>query len=504
MTEENTSAFIMGDQLSLDTSSLKNTRNVVMVESASKCVSGKWHKRRVAFVISAMRHFRDELKKNGYVVDYYEWARDFTSALSEHVKREKIKKLFVMRPKGLTGIRFVSSLGKKLGIYVQVTDNNRFMCPDAEFARWLGRRRQPRIIDFYRMMRKTRGVLMKGGYPAGGRWNYDRENKKSPQPMANFPKPMRAEDDAITSGVIYDVLRRFPDNYGELGTLGIPVDRKGALKWEKEFINRRLVDYGPYEYVMSSRSPTLYHSMTSMLTNAGLLSPHECVEMAESAYDEGKVPVNSAEGYIRQVMGWREYIAGMYTAMAPKIMEYNFFGHDRKLPRFYLDGSLTKMNCMAHAVKAVTETGYTNHTERLMVLGNFALLAGVDPRGLYRWVMKTSIDACEWAAAANTICLSQYADGGRVAMKPYISSASFINTYSDYCKNCHYSWRKKIGEGACPYNYLYWDFIGRTKYYKVKTCRLTIPRRALDRAKPAIKKAYEDESESFIRMIEGQ
>lgn len=502
MSEPDVSAFIMGDQLSIDASSLKNIEKVVMVESAGKCVSGLWHKRRVAFVISAMRHFRDELKSNGYDVDYYEWAPDFTSTLREHVQREGIKKLYVMRPKGLGAIRFVGSLGKRLGIDVETTENNQFMCPDAEFARWLGRRKQPRIIDFYRMMRKTRDILMNDGHPIGGRWTYDRENKKSPRPEASFPPPMIVDDDAITQRVVRDVLDRFPDNFGELGTLGIPVDRRRALEWEKDFIARRLADYGPYEYVMSSRSPTLYHPMASMLMNAGLLTPHDCIEMAETAYDEGRAPINSAEGYIRQVMGWREYIAGMYTSMAPDIMSYDFFGHKRKLPPFYDDASLTRMNCMAHAVRAVAKTGYTNHSERLMVLGNFALLAGTRPHEFYSWAMRTSIDACDWAAAANAICLSQYADGGKVAMKPYVSSASFINAYSDYCGSCHYNWREKFGERACPFNYLYWDFIGRTRYSKVRTCRLTIPRRAFDRARPEVKKAYELESESFLEKIE--
>jgi deoxyribodipyrimidine photolyase-related protein len=493
----------MGDQLSLGISSLHNdAKNVVMVESVRKCGSGKWHKRRVAFIVSAMRHFRNELRNKGYEVDYFEWVPDFTSSLRDHVKRERIKRLYVMKPKGLDAIRFIGSLGKKLSIDVEVTENNQFMCPEAEFARWLGRRKQPRIIDFYRMMRKTRDVLMDRGYPAGGKWTYDRENKKYPLP-ASFPEPMKMSDDVITNGVVEEVLKRFPENYGELAALGIPVDRQGALKWEEDFIDRKLAGYGPYEYVMSSSSPMLYHSMTSVLMNAGLLSSHECVEMAESAYEEGRAPINSAEGYIRQVMGWREYIAGMYTSMAADIMGYNYFGHKRKLPPLYLDGSLTKMNCMAHAVRAIAKSGYTNHSERLMVLGNFALLAGIDPLEFYRWVMKTNIDACEWAAAADAICLSQYADGGKVAMKPYVSSASFINMYSDYCKSCHYSWRKKVGENACPFNYLYWDFIGRTKYYKVKTCRLTIPRRAFDRAKPAAKEAYESESEAFLRMIEG-
>jgi deoxyribodipyrimidine photolyase-related protein len=503
MTERDSSALILGDQLSFNASSLNHgAKNVLMVESADRCGSGKWLKRRVAFVISAMRHFRDELRKKGYEVDYFEWAPDLASALKEHVTRERPDTLYVMEPRNMGAIDRIRSLCKSLPIEVRVTENNQFMCPQQEFNRWLGHRKLPRPQHFYRMMRKKHGVLMDGDTPAGGRWTYDRENRKVPPRGVSFPEPPHVKDDALTKAVIKDVLDRFPDNYGELTSLGMPVDRAGALAREKDFIRRKLPAYGPFEFAMESHSTTLYHSMTSALLNAGLLSPHECVAMAEAAYDDGKVPINSAEGYVKQVLGWREYIAGVYGATAPKIMDYNYFNNHRPLPPMFYDESRTVMNCVRHSIRAFRETGYANHAMRLMVLGNFALLAGIDPYELYQWFLKASIDGCEWATAPNVICLSQYADGGKVAMKPYVSSAGFINTMSDYCGSCYYDPDRKIGEKACPFNYLYWHFIGSQETQRIKNCRLTILRREWEKAGPEKQRALESESEAFLKDME--
>jgi deoxyribodipyrimidine photolyase-related protein len=242
--------------------------------------------------------------------------------------------------------------------------------------------------------------------------------------------------------------------------------------------------------------------MTSALLNAGLLSPHESVAMAVAAYDEGKVPISSAEGYVKQILGWREYIAGTYRATASDILGYNYFHNHRHLPPLFEDESLTKMNCVWHALKAVRETGYINHSARLMVLGNFALLAGIDPLELYHWFLKTNLDGCEWATAPNVICQSQYADGGKVAMKPYVSSAGFINTMSDYCGQCYYDPHSKAGERACPYNFLYWNFIGSQATYRVKNCRLTIPHRQWERTELMKQETLKAEAEAFLDSLE--
>jgi deoxyribodipyrimidine photolyase-related protein len=201
-------------------------------------------------------------------------------------------------------------------------------------------------------------------------------------------------------------------------------------------------------------------------------------------------------------MGWREFIAGMYTATSSEILDYNYFHHKNKLPAFFRDGSKTRMNCVRHAIESIRKTGYVNHTARLMVLGNLALLIGVDPRALYEWSMEAFVDACEWAAAPNAICLSQFADGGRIAMKPYVSSASLINRTSDYCDSCYYDPGAKLSENACPFNYLYWNFMAGEKTYEIKSCRLTIPHRMLEKTKPSVRDAYERKTGEFIRSLE--
>jgi deoxyribodipyrimidine photolyase-related protein len=306
----------------------------------------------------------------------------------------------------------------------------------------------------------------------------------------------------MTRTVVREVLEKFPDNYGELKSLGMPVDGPGALAWEEEFISKRLPEYGPYEFAMNSHSTTLYHSKTSALLNAGLLLPQECVAMAVSAYDAGKAPINSTEGYVKQILGWREFIAGMYGATAQEILNYNYFDNHRHLPPLFDNESLTAMNCVWHSIRAIRETGYANHSMRLMVLGNFALLAGINPGELYDWFLKTNLDGTEWATAPNVICLSQYADGGKVARKPYVSSAGFINTMSDYCSKCHYDPDIKTGEKACPFNYLYWSFIGSQATYRIRNCRLTIPHREWERTGHEKREVMESEAKKFVSDVE--
>jgi deoxyribodipyrimidine photolyase-related protein len=406
-----------------------------------------------------------------------------------------------MRPKNYRGSTFVDSLEASLGIEVEVRDNNQFMCLQAEFDRWLEAHRSPSIDTFYRMMRKTREVLVESGKPAGGRWNFDRENYMPPAITIPPPAP-ETKDDRLTRGVIEEVNLRFPENFGELEHLSLPVDRESALVWERDFIGHRLESYGLYENLMLSDHPVLFRSRTSALLNAGLLSPGECIAMAEEAYDDGKVSLPSAEGYIRRIMGWREYIAGLYTAMAPEVTGYNYLNARRNLPPFFRDERLTRMNCVQHIIRAVREQGYASHVARLMVLGNFALLAGIEPRQFYRWSMEAFEDSCEWACAPNAICLALYADGGVIGRKPYAASAAFINARSDYCRGCHYSPYERTTEDACPYNFLYWSFIDEEERLLKRSCQMTVPHRALERMSLREREICTRKARSFLDEIE--
>jgi deoxyribodipyrimidine photolyase-related protein len=375
----------------------------------------------------------------------------------------------------------VDSLGQRTGIETETFENNQFMCPQAEFDRWLKSHSTPTIDTFYRMMRKTRYVLMEEGRPEDGKWNFDRENYTPPESIMPSPPVPGIPDDTLTQRVIEEVNSRFPDSFGELEALGLPVDRDNAMAWEKGFIEEKLENFGPYENLMLTGNPVLYRSRTSALLNTGLLLPGECIAMAEAAYMENKVQLPSAEGYIRRIMGWREYVAGMYASMAPDIKGYNYFNARRRLPAFFRDERLTQMNCVKQTIRSAREQGYASHVARLMVLGNFALMAGIDPAEFDEWSMEAFDDACEWACAPNAICLALFADGGRIGRKPYAASAAFINKRSDFCQHCRYSPHERTGEDACPYNFLYWSFMEEEKRPLRRSCQMTVPRLALGR-----------------------
>ena len=496
-----TAALVLGDQLDPAGAAIAGGAGaLLMIESAAMC-RGR-HKRNVAFTISAMRHFRDEQRARGRDVHYYEWSPDLLSGLRRFVADSGVEKLRVMRPLNYRGSAFVDALGQRLGIGVELLDNDQLMCPRAEFDRWLKAHKAPSIDAFYRMMRRTRGVLMENGRPAGGRWNFDRENYTPPALVASPPPAPVVEDDGLTRGVIAEVNLRFPDSFGELDRLGLPVDRRGALAWERAFVADRLAGYGPYENLMLSGHPVLYRSRTAELLNAGLLRPEECVAMAEQAYDDRRVPLPSAEGYIRRIMGWREYVAGMYAALGPGLKRFNYFNAKRRLPAFFHDEGLTRMNCVRHAIASARRHGYASHVARLMVLGNFALMAGIDPAAFYRWSLEAFDDACDWAGAPNAICLALYADGGLVGRKPYAASAAFINARSDYCRNCHYSPHEKTTWNACPYNFLYWSFMEEEERPLSRSCQMTVPHRALERMSPGEREACVRKAAEFLEAIE--
>lgn len=501
MAINHSSVLIFGDQLNSAISSLKSSgaENIVMIESTRKCSSKRWHKRRIALIISSMRHFRDELRSEGYDVDYYEWDCCFTSALKKHVADKKIKTLFVMKPKNRDGIKFIESLDERLGIEVKITANSLFICPEDDFKKWAAGKKRPLMESFYRMMRRKNNVLMDGDKPAGGAWNFDKENRKPPPHKEKFPGNMALEDDNITNKVIADVNTKFPENFGELKSINYPVDRKRALKWLDMFINEKLAKFGPYEDAMLSSENVLFHSRASALMNIGLILPEESVRAAEKAYYDGIAPINSAEGYIRQILGWREYMAGMYSIL-PDILTFNYFKNTGALPSFYWDESLAGMNCLHNAIRSVRETGYTHHIIRLMVLGNFALISGVVPGEVSDWFLEAYEDAFEWVVAPNVICMSQYADGGILATKPYASSASYINKMSDHCKSCKYSPENRVQKNTCPFNFLYRDFLIRNKKLLSGSNRMALAYRSLEATDPKTIEAYKKMAEDFLKF----
>jgi len=343
---------------------------------------------------------------------------------------------------------------------VHLLPDDRFLATHAEFEAWAEGRKALRMEYFYREMRRKTGLLMEGDQPAGGKWNFDHDNRKAAPEDVTVDGPLRFDPDATTREVLELVQARFGDNFGALEPFWFATTRAEALQALDHFIANALPRFGDYQDAMLNENEFLYHAILSPYLNIGLLNVTEICEAAADAYASGHAPINAAEGFIRQIIGWREYVRGIYFLEGPDYTARNILGHDRDLPWFYWGGE-TRMNCVAKAVGQTRTQAYAHHIQRLMVTGNFALLAGIDPAQVHEWYLAVYADAFEWVEAPNTIGMSQFADGGVIASKPYVSSGAYINRMSDHCKSCHYSVSAKTGDTACPFNLLYWHFLDR-------------------------------------------
>ncbi len=341
-------------------------------------------------------------------------------------------------------------------------EDDRFVATHAEFRAWAEGRKQLRMEYFYREMRRKTGLLMDGDQPEGGKWNYDAENRKPAKSDLFMPTPMRTDPDAITIDVLGLVTRRFDNHFGDLEPFWFGVTRAHAEAALDHFIEVALAKFGDYQDAMLEGEKFLYHSLLSLYINAGLLDPLDVCKRVEDAYQAGEAPLNAAEGFIRQIIGWREYVRGIYWLKMPDYVDENFFGNTRALPDFYWTAE-TDMACLRAAISQTKEEAYAHHIQRLMVTGNFALLAGIDPKQVHEWYLAVYADAYEWVELPNTLGMSQFGDGGVLGSKPYASSGNYINKMSDHCKGCSYSVSQKTGDGACPFNPLYWDFLHRNR-----------------------------------------
>ncbi|MDF1728513.1 MAG: cryptochrome/photolyase family protein, partial [Sulfitobacter sp.] len=335
-----------------------------------------------------------------------------------------------------------------------------FIASHAEFEVWAKGRKALRMEYFYRDMRRKTGLLMEQDEPAGDQWNYDHDNRKPAPDEIDTKGPLTFDPDDEVQEVLALVEDRFADNFGAVRPFHFATTRAQALEALDHFVAHSLPKFGDYQDAMMEGEAFLYHAVLSPYLNTGLLNPLEVCRAVEQAWKDGDVPINAAEGFIRQIIGWREYIRGIYFLEGPDYAERNVLKHDHDLPALYWGGK-TGMNCLSQTVEQTRQRAYAHHIQRLMVTGNFALLAGVNPAQVHEWYMSVYVDAFEWVMTANTIGMTQFADGGIVASKPYVSSGAYINRMSDYCKGCDYKVSKKTGEGACPFNLLYWHFLDR-------------------------------------------
>ena len=456
--------LVLGDQLTPDVAALRAANKVrdivVMAEVMGEGTSVPHHPQKIALILSAMRKFAAALQSDGWHVAY---SRLDDPENSQTIPGELLRRAAEFGASTVLATkpgewRVLQDL-QDLPLPVTMLADDRFLCSEAEFATWADGRKQLRMEWFYREMRRKTGLLMEGDQPAGGQWNFDHDNRKPAKSDLLRPRPRDFAPDAVVDAVLDLVETRFR-HFGRLRPFRWATDRAGALAALAEFVADRLPRFGDEQDAMLEGEAYLSHAVISPYLNLGLLSPIEVCLAVEAAWQSGRVPIAAAEGFIRQIIGWREYVRGIWALQGPGYLEANALAHSRALPAVYW-GAATKMACMAAAVGQTRDLAYAHHIQRLMVAGNFALLAGVDPAEVHEWYLSVYIDAFEWVEAPNTLGMSQFADGGLLGSKPYVSSGAYINRMSDHCAGCAYKVKDKVGESACPFNLLYWHFLDR-------------------------------------------
>ncbi len=457
--------LVLGDQLSPDLSALRAgdpaTDVVVMAEVADEASYVPHHPKKIAFIFAAMRKFASALRDQGWDVRYTQLddsqnAGSITGELSRRTEETGATEVLVTEPGEWRLIQALKDAPLKLSLL----EDDRFLASHAEFEAWAEGRKQLRMEYFYRDMRRKTGLLMDGDQPEGGKWNYDHDNRKPAPDDVTYPGPMQFIPDDTVSDVLDLVETRFDNNFGTLRPFDFATDRTQARQALAHFITHALPRFGDYQDAMLDENRFLYHAVISPYLNVGLLTAMEVCQAAEDAYRAGQAPLNAVEGFIRQIIGWREYVRGIYFLEGPDYPARNALSHTRDLPNFYW-GAETKMRCLSKAIEQTRDEAYAHHIQRLMVTGNFALLAGIDPHQVHEWYLSVYIDAFEWVETPNTVGMSLFADGGIIASKPYVSSGAYINRMSNHCKHCAYKVSAKTGKDACPFNLLYWDFLNR-------------------------------------------
>ncbi|MGS4944554.1 cryptochrome/photolyase family protein [Meridianimarinicoccus sp. RP-17] len=464
--------LILGDQLSPDLDALRDADKdrdlIVMAEVRAEATYVGHHPKKIAFLFAAMRKFARRLEADGWQVAYTRLDDpENTHAIPDELARRAADHgadgAVVTEPGEWRLRQALDALHESYGSHMEFICNSdtRFIASKDEFKDWAAGRKQLRMEYFYREMRRKTGLLMDGDKPAGGQWNFDHDNRKPLKGNDLFASgPLRFDPDDTVAEVLALVEREFPSNFGDLRPFWFATDHDQAQASLDHFIAQRLETFGDYQDAMLRDDGFLSHAVLGLYINAGLLDPLKVCQAAETAWKNGQAPINAAEGFIRQILGWREFGRGVYDIEGPDYTSRNVLEHKRKLPDMYWGGD-TQMACMSAAVSQTRAEAYAHHIQRLMVTGNFALLAGIDPHQIHEWYLAVYADAYEWVEAPNVIGMSQFADGGVVGSKPYVSSGAYINRMSDYCKGCAYAVTAKTGDKACPFNLLYWHFLIR-------------------------------------------
>ncbi len=460
--------WVLGDQLNRNLTHLRtaqpNETRVLFIVSLSKLQSAPWHQQRLHFILTSMKRFANSLANDGFSVDW-RVAETMGAGLQAHVDEFSPSEISVMQPMNRSGQNLIDSLARTFPI--SVTASDQFLCSREQFAEWASEntRKDGSLLmeDFYRWQRRRLNILIDpDGEPVGGRWNYDDENRlPPPKGKHEWPSIDRRELDAVDAEIT-----DFLESIDGLNMTGDPptglwaTDHDGAFHQLQQFLSTSIANFGPYEDAIVDDEPYLNHSLLSPYLNIGLLHPREVVDAVAELGDE--IPLNSIEGFIRQVIGWREYVHGLYWWFGPDYASENYFDDDAPVPPAFTGGD-TEMNCVAHVAEWVARDAWTHHIPRLMVLANLATLAGIDPSKMMRWMWASFIDGAEWVMAPNVIGMGMYADGGRMSTKPYVSGGNYLSKMTNFCGDCTFDRKARTGDKACPFTTLYWDFLDRNR-----------------------------------------
>lgn len=483
--------LILGDQLDKDNAALlagdPRKDALLFVECRQEASHVSSHKHRTVLFLSAMRHFAAAQKDKGWTVYYFDLTQELgtiAEGIETILETNRVDHLWAVEPGEWRLKAALTSLADDRDLPLQLFDDTHFLVDHDQFEAWAKGRKQLTMEYFYREQRKRLDILMDDNEPQGGAWNFDEDNRKSfpksgPPDLPAIPK---FTPNDITKDVIAAVDKYFPDHPGRTDNFFWPVTREQALQALGSFIDERLPNYGRYQDAMWQSEPFLFHALISSAINIKLLNPREVTEQVVAAFnnDENDLPIAAVEGFVRQIIGWREFIRGVYWLKMPDYKSLNHFGHEQPLPDWFWTGE-TEMNCLRQSIGDTLENGYAHHIQRLMIIGNYATLAHLSPQAVCDWYLGIYVDAVEWVELPNTLGMALHADGGIVGSKPYVASGSYINRMSNYCGNCKFNVKERVSENACPFNSLYWDFMQTYRETFGKSPRMSMVLKNLDR-----------------------
>ncbi len=458
--------LILGDQLDINSAVLRNidpsTDEVLMIESKNESTYVWSHKAKIAIFLSAMRHFAQMLQSKKIPLTYIK-ASGLTieDALRQQLLEKQATHLICIEPGEFRLKLAIENLTRDLNVNLLMQDDDHFYCSNMEFREWAADKKELRLEYFYRYMRKKHQILMDDeSMPVGGQWNFDDQNRKpySKQGPGLIDDPLMFSPDEITREVLDFVAQEYSEHPGSLEHFSWPVNREQALSALDHFVNHRLATFGMYQDAMWKETPFGWHSVLSTSLNLKLLNPREVIQCVLEAYQNNHLDLATVEGFVRQVIGWREFVRGIYYLDMPGMATANFYEHQRNLPQWYWTAD-TKMNCMKDAIGQTLKYGYAHHIQRLMITGNFALLAEILPQQVSDWYLAIYVDAIEWVELPNVAGMALFANGGRFTSKPYIASGAYVKRMSNYCNGCQYKPDVRYGEQACPMTTLYWNFL---------------------------------------------